>query len=143
MLTSLQFYCAPTVHNLHLPYLSITYWLTIVVLEAVVRHIVYSFAQTSLHANVCCNELLVQFKASGFCYTINSGTSWISCYCSESWISCGYGSMGPVSSCTLDGINVGVANSKPWIWAWVVAELVTLGVSQLGGGTSPRHWCCP
>lgn len=36
--------------------------------------------QTSLLANVHCNESLVWFKASGFCYTINTGSSlgWLS-----------------------------------------------------------------
>jgi hypothetical protein len=64
-LTSLQFYCACTV-QIHLPY-SVTYWLVTVALEAVACHTVYPFAQISLHASVPCNELLVGFKAPGFC----------------------------------------------------------------------------
>ena len=33
------------------------------------------FAQTVLLANVHCSESLVWFEASGFCYTINTGSS--------------------------------------------------------------------
>jgi hypothetical protein len=36
---------------------------------------VYPFAQTAFLANVHCNESLVQFEASGFCYAINTGVS--------------------------------------------------------------------
>jgi hypothetical protein len=36
---------------------------------------VYPFAQIALLANIHCNESLVWFKASGFCYTINTGSS--------------------------------------------------------------------
>jgi hypothetical protein len=43
--------------------------------ETAVYHTVYSFIYTSFLANVHCNEFLVWFKASGFCYTINIGSS--------------------------------------------------------------------
>jgi hypothetical protein len=36
---------------------------------------VYTFAQTGLLANVHCKESLVWLEVSGFCYTINTGTS--------------------------------------------------------------------
>ena len=59
---------------------------------------IHSFAQTALLANVHCNESLVWFKASGFCYTINTGSSLgllsdillLPCV----WSSCGFGSEG-------------------------------------------------
>jgi hypothetical protein len=40
-----------------------------------VCHTAYSFVHTSFLANVLCNESLVCFKASGFCYTISTGPS--------------------------------------------------------------------
>lgn len=58
-------------------------------------HTLYVFAQTSLLAKVHCNELLVWFEASGFCYTTNldahQDSSRISCGCPELWRSRGYG----------------------------------------------------
>ena len=36
---------------------------------------VYASVHTSLIANIHCNESLVWFEASGFCYTINAGSS--------------------------------------------------------------------
>ena len=47
-------------------------------MEAVVCQlcdIAYPFVQTVLLANAHCHESLVCFKASGFCYTINTGSS--------------------------------------------------------------------
>ena len=44
-------------------------------LGAAVCHTVSPFAQTALLVNVHCNESLVWFKASGFCYTISAGPS--------------------------------------------------------------------
>jgi hypothetical protein len=48
-----------------------------------------------------CNYSLVCFKASGYCYTINTDphqdSSWISC-CPVSWSSCSFGSAGPAPS---------------------------------------------
>lgn len=41
-------------------------------LEAAVCHTVDPLAQTALLANVPCNESLVWFKVSVFCYTINT-----------------------------------------------------------------------
>lgn len=38
-------------------------------------HTIFPFAQIPLLANVHCSESLVWFEASGFCYTINPGTS--------------------------------------------------------------------
>lgn len=38
-------------------------------------HTVDPFVHSALFANVHCNELSVQFKASGFWYTINTGLS--------------------------------------------------------------------
>ena len=35
----------------------------------------YSLVHTSLLVSVLCSESLVWFEASGFCYTINTGTS--------------------------------------------------------------------
>lgn len=46
-----------------------------VVLVAVVCHAADPFAETAFLINVHCNESLVWFKAFGFCYTINTGSS--------------------------------------------------------------------
>lgn len=56
---------------LHLICLSITYSFVIEALEAAVYQVVDPFAQATLL--VLCNELLVWFKTSGFCYPINAG----------------------------------------------------------------------
>jgi hypothetical protein len=40
-----------------------------------VCHMVHPFVSTFYLANVCCNQSLVWFEASGFCYTINPGSS--------------------------------------------------------------------
>jgi hypothetical protein len=45
------------------------------VVKAIVYPTVYPFIHTSLLANVRCSECLIWFEASGFCYTINPGTS--------------------------------------------------------------------
>lgn len=60
---------------LHVSLLSIIYLFTIVSLGTAVCHIVYPSAQTALLVNVHSNELLVWYKASGFCYIINTGPS--------------------------------------------------------------------
>lgn len=44
-------------------------------LGGAVCHTIYSFAQTALLEHVYCNELLVLFKDSGSCSTINTGPS--------------------------------------------------------------------
>ena len=78
------------------------------------------------------NEALVWLKASGFCNTISTRYSW------------GLLSDIPLSPCVLEilqleicricpltasqqftnGVDVGWANPKLWIWAWVLAELL-------------------
>jgi hypothetical protein len=82
------------------------------------------FVYTSSLANVHCNESLVWYECSGFCYSINTGTS--------------VGFLRHGDSVVLDleekplrafqlhqwGI-LGWPNSKPWIWAWEVSDLVT------------------
>ena len=42
--------------------------------EAVLCPTVYPFPHTSLLVNVHCNDLFVWYKASGFCYSVNTGT---------------------------------------------------------------------
>jgi hypothetical protein len=75
------------------------------------------FVHTSLLANVHCNESLVLFKASGYCYSINTGTSLgllldILC-CPVSWRSGSFGSVGLVLSCTpVSGVGVGMSRFK-------------------------------
>ena len=61
-------------------------------------HIVHSFAQTALLTNVHCNEPSVWFEASGFCHTINTGSSWefLSDILLSVW---GFDTVGAVSSC--------------------------------------------
>ena len=48
-------------------------------MEAIVCHYIYPtiypFVHTSLLANVHCNQSLLSFEASGFCYSINTGSS--------------------------------------------------------------------
>jgi hypothetical protein len=61
--------CCPL---LLLSHLGITCLFAVVALGAVVCPTGY-LAQVALLADVYCNELLVQFKASGFFYTINTG----------------------------------------------------------------------
>ena len=41
----------------------------------------------------------------------------------------------------VDGVDVGVGQLKVLIWVWVVAELVSLGLRQVGGSvaSSPAH----
>jgi len=92
---------------------------------------IYSSVRTSLLANVHCNESLVWFKASGFCYTINTGSSLRllleSCCCPvvmevlPFWIC----KTGPFTWTSTSKIEYMLkwANSEPQIWAWVVAEL--------------------
>jgi hypothetical protein len=43
--------------------------------EAVVCPTADPFVHTSLLANIHCNDLLVWYEASGFCYSINTGSS--------------------------------------------------------------------
>jgi hypothetical protein len=85
-----------------------------------------------LLVNVHCNESLVWFKASSFCYTINTGSSpgllsdilmWP---CVMEILQ--FGCIRPVPSSAPAVHRWGRcwAHSKPWIWAWVVAELVSL-----------------
>ena len=60
---------------------------------------------------------LVWFEASGFCYPINAGSS------------PGFFSDILLLSCVMEilqFIDVKKANSKPWIWAWVVTEIIIL-----------------
>jgi hypothetical protein len=52
---------------------------------------------------------------------------WISCCCPVSWSSCSFGSLEEslhLLQQFIDEVGVGWANSEPWIWAWVVAELI-------------------
>lgn len=58
-----------------------------------------------------------------------------------SWRSCSFGSAGLALHLLpqrIDGVDSGVA--QPWIWAWMVAELVSLSALQ-----GPHNWCqfCP
>lgn len=43
------------------------YWIT-------VFHTVFSFTQKAFLASIHCDESLVWFETSGFCFTINTGT---------------------------------------------------------------------
>jgi hypothetical protein len=57
-------------------------------------------------------------------------SSQLSCCCPVSWRACSFSSAGPAPSYHMlqqfiDGVHVGWANSKPWVWAWVLAELVS------------------
>lgn len=60
---------------LHLSCLSITSSLVLVALRAALYQAIYTFVNTTLHANILCNVLLGSFKASGFWYTMNTGHS--------------------------------------------------------------------
>jgi hypothetical protein len=94
-----------------------------------VCHSVYPFVYTSLLANIHCNESMVWFVASGFCYTINTGSSpgllldilLPPCVMEilQLWIC----NTGPFTYSSI--IDIGWANTKPWTWAWVVSELVS------------------
>lgn len=93
--------------------------------EAVVCHSVstaYIHFVHTLLANVHCNESLVWYKASGFCYSVDIGTSllWESHCCLGVTRSCSFGSVGPAPSCPPAVQRWGGcewADSKPWIWA--------------------------
>lgn len=54
-------------------------------------------------------------------------SSQIACACPVSWRSCSFGSAGLALSLApavhRDGVDIGWANSEPWMEAWVVAEL--------------------
>lgn len=56
-------------------HLSITHSLVPMTLGTEVSPTVHPFAQTSLLAHVHSNESLVCFNASGFCYTVSTGSS--------------------------------------------------------------------
>jgi hypothetical protein len=76
------------------------------------------FVHTSLLANVHCNDSLVWYEASGFCYSIDTGPhwdfSWISCCCSVSWRYCSFESVGPAPSFTpaINEEDIGVGQFK-------------------------------
>lgn len=55
-----------------------------------VIHTVYHRVHTSLFVSVHCNEPLVCFEASGFCYTFDTRTILISCCCPVSWKFCSF-----------------------------------------------------
>lgn len=132
-------------------------------------HTVYLFVHTAWLADVHCNESLVWFEASGFCYTINTGSllgllsDILLLPCVMELLCLWTCRMGPFtcSSSSQMGWMLGWPNTKPWIWAWVAAELVTwpaplhqgqisstaqlIQVLQLarGGASStecPSHW---
>lgn len=73
----LQFHCACVMSLLHLPRLSSTYPSITVTLEAAVHHAIHPFAQTVFLADAPCDELWIQCKASGFCCTIDTGSSFV------------------------------------------------------------------
>jgi hypothetical protein len=53
-------------------------------------------------------------------------SSGISCCCPVSWRSCNFRSAGQALSCAPAvhrWVDVGWANSEPWVWAWVSAEV--------------------
>jgi hypothetical protein len=124
-------------------------------MEAVVCQlcdIAYPFVQTVLLANAHCHESLVCFKASGFCYTINTGSSpgllsdilLLPCVMEflKLWI-CRTGPFARSSSSQMRW-TLGWANSKPWIWVWVVAELISLpALSLLPMPPRPALSHCP
>jgi hypothetical protein len=80
-----------------------------------------------VHIFICkcdCNEVLVWFKTSGFCYTITN-FSQISYECPMSWRSCNFGSVGWALLCTSAVNRWGrcwseEGASNPWIWAWAL-----------------------
>ena len=113
-----------------------------------VCHTVYPFAQRAFHANVCCNEALVQFEVSGFCYTINTGSllgllsDILLLPCVMEILQLRICNTGPFvcSNSSQTKQILGQANSKPWIGAWVVAKLVSLQLSSTAEARGKAHF---
>ena len=111
--------------------------------------ILHPFVHTSLLANVHCNESLVWFEASGFCYTINTGSSLgllsdillLPCVMEilQLWICRTSPFMHHMLYHCISGGDVGIGQLKPWIWAWEVAEWVSpqLSCSHTSRVSSP------
>lgn len=117
-----------------------------------VCHTIQPFAQTALLTKVHCSKRLVWFQASGFCYTMNTGSSpgflsdilllpWVmeilQLWFQRSRLFPRSGSSG--SSCM--GQLLGRANLKPHSWAWVVAELFSSPVLMPPGPALLWHPC--
>jgi hypothetical protein len=94
---------------------------------------VYPFVHTSLLANFYCSESLVWLKASGFCYSIHTETSLgllsdiLLLPCVMEILQFGICRTSPFmhSNSSSMGWMLGWINSKAWIWAWEVSELVS------------------
>ena len=117
---------------------------------------VYSFFLTSLLANVHCNDSLVWFEAAGFFYTINSASLlrllldilFLPCLMAILQLCICRTSPFLISSSSLMENMLERANSKLWIWPWVVAELVSLSAlprliqNCIWQGTEPSLLSC-
>lgn len=107
--------------------------------DAVCHAVAYPlYKQLYLQGRVHYNESLVWFKESSFCYTINTGPfPWIFSDILPlprvmeilwQWPR----RTGPFTSSSSSWIGwvLGWVNSRPWLWAWVEAELVSLSLHQ-------------
>jgi hypothetical protein len=130
-----------------------------------VRPTVYPFVHTSSLINVHCNESLVLFEASSFCYTINAGSSpdssWIFCCSpvplrSRSFASAGLShttraistvlgrqGAGPLSQ-VLQQVRGRVRSAQPWTLtlSQVAAQTRNFHMA-FGSNMSHRHWHRP
>jgi hypothetical protein len=66
---------------------------------------------------IAMNFAMIWFDTSGFYYTINTGSSPELCCCPGALDLQDQPLHEP--SKFLDGVDIEVANPKPWIWAWV------------------------
>ena len=91
-------------------------------------HTVNPFIHIALLASVHCKESLVWFKASGFCYTIDTGPS-LGLLLDILLLSCIVENLQDwylhVLQQTIDEVDVGV-DQLPWFWAGLVSQAALL-----------------
>lgn len=105
----------------------------------------YTFLSTLSLANVDCSEPLVQFQAPGLCSATSSGCS-LSRLSASLLLSCVLETTLPpwisriaCSNSSWMRQTWGRANSKPWAWAWVAADLASSPVCPAAGTAQIAH----